>query len=92
MDVIEGFGAGGTDLSEGLCAVVRENFLDREGGGYLVALVHGAVGDEAVHLGPQGNDFQYRSHHHLKQIVPILRILRIFLRQVGVHIGQVNAL
>ena len=92
MNGVDGVGALGVDISQRLAAVVGKFLFHGEGRGDLIALIHGLVGNEAVHLRPQGDDLQHDGDHHLKEIVFVVRVGGVFLVQISQHIGQVDPL
>ena len=92
MNGVDGVGALGVDISQRLAAVVGKFLFHGEGRGDLIALIHGLVGNEAVHLRPQGDDLQQDGDHHLKEIVFVVRVGGVFFVQIGQHVGQVDPL
>lgn len=75
-----------------LGALIGELLLHHEGGGYLVALIEVAVDDEAVQLGAQGDGFHQGCQHQVEHGIGKLRLRLILLGDIGVHVGQVDAL
>ena len=92
MNGVDGVAALGVDVRQRLAAIVGKFLFHGEGRGDLVALVHGLVGDKAVHFRPQGDDLQHGGDHHLKEIVFVVRVGGVFLVQIGQNIGQVDPL
>ena len=75
-----------------LGTLIGELLLHHEGGGYLVALIEVAVDDEAVQLGAQGDGFHQGCQHQVEHGIGKLRLRLILLGDIGVHVGQVDAL
>ena len=53
---------------------VVELLLHHKGGGHFLPLVHGLVGDEAVHLGTQGDGLDDGGHDEMKDGVREFRL------------------
>ena len=82
----------GAHKGQRLRAVVGELLFYYKGGRNIIALIHVAVGDEAVHLGPQGQRFYQRGHNYMKHGVGQIGLAFVLLGDIGIDGRKVDAL
>ena len=71
---------------------VVELLLHHKGGGHFLPLVHGLVGDEAVHLGTQGDGLDDGGYDEMEDGVREFRLRLVLLSQIGVDGRQIHPL
>ena len=75
-----------------LVGVVLKALFHGKAYGKVIALVYPAAGDEAVHLGPQGDGAHQRRNKCVQVGILKLGVALCLFRKVGVKVGQVYPL
>ena len=77
---------------ERLGRFVRKLLFDHERRGHAVSLIEVLIRDKAVHLRAERNRLDERGNDDVEHCVGEVGMLRVFLLQICVHIGQIDRL
>lgn len=80
------------DKRQTLFGGVVKLLFDDEGRTQILALVHILVGNEAVELGPEHDDLEYRRNDQVEKREFKLGVLGVALFKIGVNVREVDAL
>ena len=92
MDGIQGRVVLAAHNGEGFGRFVGELLFDHERRGHAVSLIEVLIRDEAVHLRAERDRLDERGDNDVEHRVGEVRVLRVFLLQICVHIGQIDRL
>ena len=77
------------DPCKGLIAVIPELLFYGKGSGDIISLIHGLVGDEAVHLRSVAQKFQCRRDNNIKNSYSLVRVLSVVLLDILLGTGNI---